>query len=75
MNDQGKEIRRFTWNGVCDGKASPVLGVDPPEKLEPSPDTNGAAFGCPWFFRQTRLIENLDGGCPDRGSRVQPPPC
>lgn len=30
MDEEGKEIRRFTWNGMCDGIASPVLGVDPP---------------------------------------------
>ncbi len=30
MNDAGIEVRRFVWESVCDGKASPVLGVDPP---------------------------------------------
>lgn len=29
-NDEGKEVRRFVWNSVCDGRASPVSGVDPP---------------------------------------------
>jgi hypothetical protein len=30
MNDEGREVRRFVWNSVCDGEASPVLGVNPP---------------------------------------------
>ena len=30
MNNEGKEVRRLTWGSVCDGKASPIVGVDPP---------------------------------------------
>lgn len=30
LNDEGKEIRRYVWGSECDGKPSPVIGVDPP---------------------------------------------
>jgi hypothetical protein len=28
MDSNGKEVRRFVWNSVCDGKASAVSGVN-----------------------------------------------
>jgi hypothetical protein len=33
MDDEGKEVRRFVWNSVCNGELSPVLGVNPPGSI------------------------------------------
>lgn len=30
FDEEGKEIRRYVWDSECDGKASPVIGINPP---------------------------------------------